>query len=93
MAGEVRHPPGRAPRREVGGRGDGDKEWAYAGFAINLVSAAYSHAAAGDPAQGIVAPVALLGLLLASWRLRPADRRLADAPAAQPVGRLAPAAA
>ncbi len=53
------------------------KEWAYAGFVINMVSAAASHLASGDPAGNAVAPVVLLGLLLASWHLRPEDRRLA----------------
>jgi hypothetical protein len=57
------------------------KEWAYAGFAINMVAAVFSHLAAGDPAGNAVAPVVLLGLILASWRLRPADRKLADAAA------------
>lgn len=53
------------------------KEWAYAGFAINLLSAAASHLASGDPAGNAVAPLVLLGLALASWRLRPASRTLA----------------
>ncbi len=52
------------------------KEWAYAGFAINLVSAAVSHVASGDPPGGAVAPMVLLALALASWHLRPEDRRL-----------------
>jgi len=53
------------------------KEWAYAGFAINMVSAVYSHLASHDPVGNAVAPVVLLGLLLASWRFRPAGRTLA----------------
>jgi hypothetical protein len=65
------------------------KEWAYAGFTINLASAALSHLAAGDPVGNAVAPLVLLGLLLASWRLRPASRSLvspaADEPARHPV--------
>src|SRR4051812_36556553 len=32
------------------------KEWAYAGFTINLASAALSHLASGDPAGNAVAP-------------------------------------
>lgn len=52
------------------------KEWAYAGFVINLGSAAVSHLASGDAVSNIVAPVILLGLLFASWRNRPADRSL-----------------
>ncbi len=57
------------------------KEWAYAGFTINMVAAVFSHLSAGDPVGNSVAPVVLLGLILASWRLRPADRKLADAAA------------
>jgi hypothetical protein len=57
------------------------KEWAYAGFTINMVAAVISHLAAGDPVGNAVAPAVLLGLILASWRLRPADRKLADAAA------------
>jgi hypothetical protein len=68
------------------------KEWAYAGFAINLVSAAASHLASGDPAGNAVAPVVLLGILLASWSLRPASRMLA-APATEAALRPAVAAA
>src|SRR5690349_21034970 len=52
------------------------KEWAYAGFAINLTSAAISHAAVGDPIGDILAPLGFLVLVLASWWLRPASRRL-----------------
>jgi hypothetical protein len=60
------------------------KEWAYAGFAINLVSAALSHLAAGDPPGNAVAPFVLLGVLLASWHFRPATRTLVS-PAAEPT--------
>ncbi len=57
------------------------KEWAYAGFFFNLTAAAFSRAAAGDGASDIIAPLFFLALVLASWALRPASRRLA-APAA-----------
>lgn len=57
------------------------KEWAYAGFVINMTSAVISHLASGDPVGNAVGPFVILGLVLASWRLRPADRKLADAPA------------
>jgi hypothetical protein len=57
------------------------KEWAYAGFFIDLTAAAISRAAVGDSAADIVAPLGFLALVLASWALRPADRKLA-APAA-----------
>jgi|JI10StandDraft_1071094.scaffolds.fasta_scaffold98089_4 hypothetical protein len=62
------------------------KEWAYAGFTINLVSAVLSHLASGDPAGNVVAPVVLLGLLLASWRLRPASRMIGSFESAAKVG-------
>jgi hypothetical protein len=52
------------------------KEWAYAGMVFDLSGAAFSHAAFGHPpAKGIV-PVVLLAIALASWALRPQNRRL-----------------
>lgn len=53
------------------------KEWAYAGFAINMSAAVVSHLASGDPVGQATAPIVLLGLALSSWWLRPADRKLA----------------
>lgn len=53
------------------------KEWAYAGFTINLVSATISHLAAGDPAGQSLMPLVILTVALASWALRPAGRTLA----------------
>lgn len=55
------------------------KEWAYAGFTFNLTGAVASHLATGDAPAQIVAPVVLLGLLAASWSLRPQSRTLASA--------------
>ena len=55
------------------------KEWAYAGFVFDLTAAAISHAAVGDQTGDIVGPLVFLGLVLASWALRPASRRLATA--------------
>ena len=52
------------------------KEWAYAGFFINLTAAAFSRAAVGDSTADIVAPLGFLALVLASWALRPANRTL-----------------
>lgn len=52
------------------------KEWATAGFVITLCSAFVAHLAAGDAVQQAIAPVVLLGLLMASWHGRPAARRL-----------------
>lgn len=69
------------------------KEWAYAGFTINLVSAALSHLAMGDGAGKAAAPIVLLGVLLASWRLRPSSRALAFAASPEPTSRPAVATA
>jgi uncharacterized membrane protein len=55
----------------------GLKEWAYAGFFFDLTAAAASHAAVGDSAADIVAPLVFLALVIASWALRPASRTLA----------------
>ena len=52
------------------------KEWAYAGIAFDLTGAAVSHAAVGDPAAKVIAPLVFLAIAAASWRLRPASRRL-----------------
>jgi uncharacterized membrane protein YphA (DoxX/SURF4 family) len=54
------------------------KEWAYAGFVFDLTAAAISHASVGDTTGDIVAPLVFLALVLASWALRPASRRLAS---------------
>jgi DoxX-like protein len=57
------------------------KEWAYAGFFFDLTAAAISHAAVGDGAGDVVAPLVFLALVAASYLLRPASRRLAGAAA------------
>jgi uncharacterized membrane protein YphA (DoxX/SURF4 family) len=49
------------------------KEWAYAGMVFTLSGAALSHVASGDPVP-ILVPLVLLGVVLASWRLRPPRR-------------------
>jgi hypothetical protein len=54
------------------------KEWAYAGIVFNLTGAAFSHAAMSHPA-GVIAPLVILGIVGASWALRPADRTLGAA--------------
>jgi hypothetical protein len=56
------------------------REWAYAGFTINLIGAAASHVLAGDVA-GAGSPLLFLALLAASYALRPA----AALPAARPM--------
>jgi uncharacterized membrane protein YphA (DoxX/SURF4 family) len=62
------------------------KEWAYAGFVFDLTAAAISHAAVGDGASEVVAPLVYLALVLASWALRPASRRLASPAVVRPAG-------
>lgn len=59
------------------------KEWAYAGIALNLAAAAFSHAAAGHPAYRAIGPLVYLALAGVSWALRPPSRTLA-APAPEP---------
>src|SRR5262249_2554386 len=53
------------------------KEWAYAGFAFDLTGAALSRGGVGDGAGDIIAPLGFLVLVLASYALRPASRKLA----------------
>src|SRR5499433_2236268 len=58
------------------------KEWAYAGFFFDLTSAAFSHASAGDVTGDTLAPLVFLALVVASWALRPASRKLPSVRAA-----------
>ena len=58
------------------------KEWAYAGFTFNLLGAAASHGASGDPITVILTPLGLLLLGATSYGLRPESRRLAASPQA-----------
>ena len=51
------------------------KEWAYAGFFFAMSGAVYSHLAIGDAAKELFGPVLLIVLTVASWYLRPADRK------------------
>ena len=53
------------------------KEWAYAGIVFELSGAVASLAACGRTAD-LIAPLFLLGLALASWALRPANRTLGE---------------
>jgi hypothetical protein len=59
------------------------KEWAYAGIFFDLTGAAVSHAAVGDPAGNIIAPLAMVAIAAASWALRPDSRKLASPSAAR----------
>jgi DoxX-like protein len=52
------------------------KEWAYAGAFFNYSSAFISHVAVGDRADRWAAPLLFAVFTIASWALRPADRRL-----------------
>ena len=52
------------------------KEWAYAGIFFNMMGAVISHVAHHDAAWSVVVTVAIAGITLASWALRPHSRRL-----------------
>ena len=56
------------------------KEWAYAGFAFDLIGAIASHTFTGDPLSETIRPAIALGIGAASYLLRPANRRLSTAP-------------
>lgn len=56
--------------RVLGSRLDQVREWAYAGFFFDLSGAAYLHGAAGDY-PGVAPSLVLLGVLVASYLLRP----------------------
>jgi uncharacterized membrane protein YphA (DoxX/SURF4 family) len=56
------------------------KEWAYAGMAFDLTGAAISRAVSGDGAAGVVPPLIVFGLVVASWWLRPGERVLERSP-------------
>jgi uncharacterized membrane protein YphA (DoxX/SURF4 family) len=65
------------------------KEWAYAGMVFNLTGAAESHVASADFARALV-PLALLGVVMASWALRSARTpHEGYASAGVPLGRTA----
>ena len=55
------------------------KEWAYAGMLFDLTGAAASHFALKDPTNETVTPLVILGIVMASWALRPPARRLGSA--------------
>ena len=57
------------------------KEWAYAGIAIDLIGAVLSHVATHHSNGDIFTPLLPLSMAMASWWLRPAARKLPDAPA------------
>ena len=55
------------------------KEWAYAGFAFDMLGAAASHAFSGHSAPEIIVPLVVLSIAIGSYVLRPSDRRFASA--------------
>ncbi len=55
------------------------KEWAYAGIVFDLTGASASHIASGDDVRHIVVPLILVAIVVGSWALRPASRRLPGA--------------
>jgi uncharacterized membrane protein YphA (DoxX/SURF4 family) len=61
------------------------KEWGYAGALLNYGAAAYSHAAVGDPLNKSIPPLVFAASTLASWFLRPPERRLA--PSGTPIAK------
>ena len=69
------------------------KEWAYAGAVFNYSGAAASHLLAGDGPKLWMAPAVFTLAALASWALRPPDRRLAPPspePATRPLAWIVP---
>ena len=66
------------------------KEWAYAGIFIDLSGAVVAVTANAGGAFHVIAPTVLIGLLVASWALRPESRR--GAIPALPFRRSLPAA-
>ncbi|HLK41238.1 MAG TPA: DoxX family protein [Polyangiaceae bacterium] len=54
------------------------KEWAYAGIFFNMLGAIVSHVAHKDAAWSVVVTIAIAGITLTSWGLRPQSRRLGD---------------
>jgi hypothetical protein len=53
------------------------KEWAYAGFFFLMTGAVVSHLVSGDRITQVIAQSIFVVLIVLSWRLRPADRKLA----------------
>jgi hypothetical protein len=61
------------------------KEWAYAGIFVDLSGAVVTVAANAGGAFHVIAPLVLIGILVASWALRPESRRLLDAKKGPPT--------
>ena len=54
------------------------KEWAYAGLMILFAGAISSHLSSGEGLMGALVPIIFACMTIASWLLRPAERRLAS---------------
>jgi hypothetical protein len=52
------------------------KEWAYAGMIFDLTGATISRVVVGDGAPGVIPPLIVASLVVASWALRPEARTL-----------------
>lgn len=52
------------------------KEWAYAGFFFLMTGAVVSHLASGEAITHIISQIVFVLLIVASWYLRPANRRI-----------------
>lgn len=52
------------------------KEWAYAGIVFEMTGAAALHAARGESALNLIAPILFTILAFASWMVRPQSRVL-----------------
>jgi uncharacterized membrane protein len=52
------------------------KEWAYAGFTIDLVGASVSHIFVSDPVFPTILPILVLTVGLTSYFARPSSRRI-----------------
>ena len=52
------------------------KEWAYAGLFFTMTGAVISHLASNDIKPQIIAPAVLAILIVLSWYLRPASRKI-----------------
>lgn len=52
------------------------KEWAYAGMVFNLTSAGIAHVMINDPIDKTIPSQILLLFVVASWALRPENRKL-----------------
>jgi hypothetical protein len=61
------------------------KEWAYAGAFFNYSGAVASHLLVGDGANRWMGPAVFAAITLASWALRPSQRRLARTEGAAPL--------